>query len=328
MPRNSVGTYSLPQAPFSPNTIISSSAVNSDLSDIASALTTSVASTGVTPITTPLKNPTGTALLPGISFGAFPDMGFWVFTSGPTEALVVSTSGVSAVSINSGRTGTGQDGAQIFYSNGAIISPVGAVQDFAGASAPLGWLLCFGQSLLRTDYPELFFVIGTTYGAADGTHFSLPDCRGTITAGKDNMGGSTRGFITNAGSGIVGTTLGASGGAQNVAFAQANLPTGLTFTVSGITLNDPGHFHNAQVSSASQNNSNPGNAFPGVAAGPINIYNSTTNGAQFNAGFITTGTTGVTVATQGTAASGGSSTAINKMPPTIIFNKIIFAGRP
>jgi hypothetical protein len=51
MARNGAGTYSLPQAPFVSGTVISSTAVNSDLSDIANALTGSVAANGETPIT-------------------------------------------------------------------------------------------------------------------------------------------------------------------------------------------------------------------------------------------------------------------------------------
>src|SRR5262245_29209456 len=68
-------------------------------------------------------------------------------------------------------------------------TPSGAVQAFAGASAPAGWLLCDGASYLRSDQAALFAVIGTTYGAADGTHFNVPDLRGRAVFGKDNMGG-------------------------------------------------------------------------------------------------------------------------------------------
>ena len=41
-------------------------------------------------------------------------------------------------------------------------------------SAPTGWLACNGASLLRASYPALFTAIGTTFGAVDGTHFTLP----------------------------------------------------------------------------------------------------------------------------------------------------------
>ncbi len=55
----------------------------------------------------------------------------------------------------------------------------GTVLDFAGTTAPDGWLMCFGQAVSRTTYANLFAKIGTIYGAGDGsTTFNLPDCRG------------------------------------------------------------------------------------------------------------------------------------------------------
>lgn len=56
--------------------------------------------------------------------------------------------------------------------------PAGAVVPFAGSSAPTGFLICDGSSLLRSSYADLFAAIGTTYGAADGSHFNIPDLRG------------------------------------------------------------------------------------------------------------------------------------------------------
>lgn len=49
-----------------------------------------------------------------------------------------------------------------------------------------GWLVCDGRSLLRNSYPELFAVIGTTFGFADEDSFNLPDCRGRVMAGASN----------------------------------------------------------------------------------------------------------------------------------------------
>lgn len=96
-----------------------------------------------------------------------------------------------------------------------ISSMVGTVYDTARATAPDGFLLCFGQSLLRSAYPALFTAIGTTYGAADGTHFSLPDCRGRVVAGQDDMGGTSANRLTNTGGvTIEGDTLGAVGGSE------------------------------------------------------------------------------------------------------------------
>jgi microcystin-dependent protein len=56
--------------------------------------------------------------------------------------------------------------------------PIGSEKIWPTETPPTGWLEENGASLLRADYPELFAVIGTMYGAADSTHFNLPDPRG------------------------------------------------------------------------------------------------------------------------------------------------------
>lgn len=57
-----------------------------------------------------------------------------------------------------------------------VLVPTGTVIDFAGSSAPNGYLLCNGTAVSRTTFSALFAVIGTTYGAGDGSHtFNLPN---------------------------------------------------------------------------------------------------------------------------------------------------------
>jgi microcystin-dependent protein len=69
--------------------------------------------------------------------------------------------------------------------------PVGTILPFGGSSAPTGYVFCQGQSVLKTGfYANLFSVIGTAYGTADGTHFNIPDLRGQFLRGVD--GGSGR----------------------------------------------------------------------------------------------------------------------------------------
>lgn len=96
------------------------------------------------------------------------------------------------------------------------IIPAGVVIPFAGSFAPDGWLLAYGQQVSRSTYSKLFASIGTTYGVGDGsTTFNLPDLRGRVPAGRDNMGGSSANRLTTGGgSGIDGSTLGAVGGSQ------------------------------------------------------------------------------------------------------------------
>jgi phage-related tail fiber protein len=67
--------------------------------------------------------------------------------------------------------------------------PPGTLIDFAGATAPQGWLLCDGSAISRTEYAALFAAIGTAHGVGDGsTTFNLPDLRGEFRRGLDNMG--------------------------------------------------------------------------------------------------------------------------------------------
>lgn len=61
--------------------------------------------------------------------------------------------------------------------------PAGAVIPYAGASAPTGFLLCDGSSLVRASYADLFSAIGTAFGAADGSHFNIPDMRSRVPLG-------------------------------------------------------------------------------------------------------------------------------------------------
>ena len=56
--------------------------------------------------------------------------------------------------------------------------PVGAEMLWPTETPPTGWMEEDGSSLVRTTYPALYAVIGTMYGAADATHFNLPDARG------------------------------------------------------------------------------------------------------------------------------------------------------
>jgi microcystin-dependent protein len=113
--------------------------------------------------------------------------------------------------------------------------PAGCVMDWAGTTEPLGWVFCYGQLLNRTTYAALFAAVGTTYSAGDGsTTFGVPDCRGRIAAGKDNMGGTAASRLV----GLDGKILGGVGGVEKTALVIAELPA------HAHTHNTPSHVHN------------------------------------------------------------------------------------
>lgn len=126
----------------------------------------------------------------------------------------------------------------------------GVVFPFAGTTAPSDWLMCFGQAVSHTTYANLFAKIGTAYGAGDGsTTFNVPDMRGRVCAGVDNMGGTAAGRLTTAAGGVNAATLGASGGAGTHTLTTGQIPAhGHTAS----TASSGGHSHTAS-SSASGN---------------------------------------------------------------------------
>lgn len=179
----------------------------------------------------------------------------------------------------------------------ALQVPPGTILDYAGASLPNGYLLCYGQAVSRSTYAALFAALSTTWGSGDGsTTFNLPDLRGRAAFGKDDMGGTAAGRISAT---FTGTTLGASGGAEQATITQAQLPS-CTFAV---TITDPGHHHVLGAAG-----SGAGSIQGGISAGP-----------QATGIVTSTSTTGITAS----AASGGSGTAVNTISPGAIVNKII-----
>lgn len=73
--------------------------------------------------------------------------------------------------------GTGAADAETACKNLGIASVLtGTILPFAGNTIPSGYLACNGAEVSRTTYATLFAVIGTTYGAGDGsTTFNLPN---------------------------------------------------------------------------------------------------------------------------------------------------------
>ena len=81
-------------------------------------------------------------------------------------------------------------------------SEVGAIKPWGKSTAPDGYVLCDGASLARAGtYADLFAVIGTTYGTADGSSFNVPDLQGKMPQGYD--GGSSYDLADTGGANTV-----------------------------------------------------------------------------------------------------------------------------
>lgn len=73
-------------------------------------------------------------------------------------------------------------------------NPIGAILPYGGATAPSGWILCQGQELLKTDYAELYAVIGDAFGTASvNTKFVLPNLQGEFLRGAGTNSHSGQG---------------------------------------------------------------------------------------------------------------------------------------
>lgn len=197
----------------------------------------------------------------------------------------------------------------IFVSSSAY--PIGTVIPYGGTTEPTGWAFCYGQVLSRLAYSSLFSVIGVNYGIGDGsTTFALPDCRGRVSVGKDDMGGSAANRVTNAGSGITGTTLGSAGGSDAVTLVTNNIPP-----LAGTAASGGSHTHSVTNGTGKLR----------LTGGGVSSYNSAD--ANFDPDYdeMTISTDGAHTHTV-TVNSGVTPTAHNNVQPTIVVNMMIYHG--
>lgn len=193
-----------------------------------------------------------------------------------------------------------------FYSNPYQI-PIGASVDFWGATAPnSAFALMYGQAISRTTYATLFSLFSTTFGTGDGsTTFNIPDLRGRVVAGKDDMGGSAASRLSSATITSGATTLGnVSAATETKTILTANLPA---YTPTGTITNGAISFPNALNTS----NVNGTSGAVSTGSGGVTANLSTIFGVS-QATSTFTGT-----------AQGGTSTAFSIVQPTIIGNKLL-----
>ena len=151
-----------------------------------------------------------------------------------SSKLKVKDAGITATQLatDSVITAKIQDGAvtaaKLDAAAVSVLMPTGSIMSFAGSSAPTGYLLCDGAAIPRqangSDTP-LFILLGITYGAGDGSStYNIPDLRGRVIAGQDDMGGASANRLTGLTGGVDGDVLGGIGGAETHTLSTAEMP--------------------------------------------------------------------------------------------------------
>jgi microcystin-dependent protein len=198
--------------------------------------------------------------------------------------------------------------------------PPGTVLDFAGDVAPNGYLICDGSTYNKSNYPNLWEVVGNKFGGSDPT-FNVPDLRDKFTKGKGT-----------------GDNIGDSGGS-----ADADHTHSVTW---------PSYYFNKNVMGFDQLNHSHTDgslmARAALLAAANELYIKTTSGSNYNANYKLT-LSGATSSTQSTGGgievsgttgnntvawsstnqymtrSGGSvaEETIDNRPPYVTMNKII-----
>ena len=254
---------------------------------------------------------TGVTVTGGTGEGSTPSVaiGQSVATSAnPSFNTVTSTvaTGTAPLTITSTTAVTNLNADLLDGSHGTVYAPKGILMPFAGSSAPSGWLICDGSAVSRTTYADLFVVISTTYGVGNGTTtFNLPDLRGRIPVGLDNMGGTDAGRLS------VTNTLGGSGGVQTVTLTTADIPAH-QHGPGTLSTNDPGnHSHTIYGTN-------------GVgSANPFGISSTTLASGGGNTTSAAAGSHTHTVTAGLTALNTGGGGAHDNMQPYILTNYII-----
>jgi microcystin-dependent protein len=201
-----------------------------------------------------------------------------------------------------------------FAVNYEYVNPIGTIICFAGQLAPPGWVVCDGSEIPKSEYSDLFSVIGNTYGTPiNSNNFILPNLQQRTPLGKSNS-----------------NNLGDNGGNSNIALSTDQLPshyhTGTTNSAGqhSHTATDSGHAHSYDDAYFAEN------------TGGLNIYgtgSSTDNDNDYvyrtPTPITSTGNANISVSDSGshthtfTTATTGSGSLINIMNPYLVLNYLI-----
>jgi len=136
--------------------------------------------------------------------------------------------------------------------------PTATIVPWSSASVPSGFLECNGAAVSRTTYSALFAIVGTTYGAGDGSStFNVPDLADNVPVGKSN----NKALASTGGANTVTSTGNVGGSTANATLSTPQLSS---------------HSHSGGSGSRNLGSNNIGNSPGGVA---VNIANTGSAGS-------------------------------------------------
>src|SRR6056300_1274984 len=98
--------------------------------------------------------------------------------------------------------------------------PTATIVPWSNSSVPTGFLECDGSAVSRTTYSALYAIVGTTYGAGDGsTTFNVPDLQDNVPVGKSG----TKALASTGGANTVTSTGNVGGSTANATLSIAQL---------------------------------------------------------------------------------------------------------
>ena len=98
--------------------------------------------------------------------------------------------------------------------------PTATIVPWSDSSVPTGFLECNGAAVSRSTYADLFAIVGTTYGAGDGsTTFNVPDLQDNVAVGKSG----TKNLASTGGANTVTSTGNVGGSTANASLSTPQL---------------------------------------------------------------------------------------------------------
>lgn len=157
------------------------------------------------------------ARVPDNSFGGDGDFYYKTNTGPTTSGLYIKRDGVWV--------------ELILADNFAGVNPIGAIIAWPSNTDPnpTYWRECNGQILSKATYPELYSLLGSTYGSDTGSTFTLPDLRNKFVRGSN--------------------TPGTTGGSDTVTLSVSNLPSH-NHSLNNHTHNIGSHTHGLSTQNA------------------------------------------------------------------------------